>query len=66
MSEKKNLGHNSKRDFLKNPVEHIDIIVKAILAITPTAKYALRNHDVPHSEWLENTTPIPVADIDNN
>ena len=25
MSEKKNLGHNSKKDFLKNPVEHIDI-----------------------------------------
>ena len=25
MSEKKSLGHNSKKDFLKNPVEHIDI-----------------------------------------
>ncbi len=25
MSGKKNLGHNSKKDFLKNPVEHIDI-----------------------------------------
>ena len=25
MSNKKNLGHNSKKDFLKNPVEHIDI-----------------------------------------
>jgi len=25
MSEKKNLGHNSKKDFLKSPVEHIDI-----------------------------------------
>ncbi len=25
MSDNKNLGHNSKRDFLKNPVEHIDI-----------------------------------------
>ena len=25
MSDKKNLGHNSKKDFLKNPVEHIDI-----------------------------------------
>jgi len=25
MSKKKNLGHNSKKDFLKNPVEHIDI-----------------------------------------
>ncbi len=25
MSESKKLGHNSKKDFLKNPVEHIDI-----------------------------------------
>ncbi len=25
MSEKKKLGHNSKKDFLKSPVEHIDI-----------------------------------------
>ena len=25
MSEKKNLGHNSKKDFLNSPVEHIDI-----------------------------------------
>ena len=25
MSKKKNLGHNSKKDFLKVPVEHIDI-----------------------------------------
>ena len=25
MSDNKNLGHNSKKDFLKNPIEHIDI-----------------------------------------
>ena len=25
MSDKKNLGHNSKKDFLKSPIEHIDI-----------------------------------------
>ena len=25
MSSKKNLGHNSKKDFLKKPIEHIDI-----------------------------------------
>ena len=25
MVENKNLGHNSKKDFLKNPIEHIDI-----------------------------------------
>ena len=25
MSDHKNPGHNSKKDFLKNPIEHIDI-----------------------------------------
>ena len=25
MSDKKNPGHNSKKNLLKNPVEHIDI-----------------------------------------
>ena len=25
MSEKKKIGHNKKKEFLKNPVEHIDI-----------------------------------------
>ena len=25
MSEKKNLGHNTKKNFLNKPVEHIDI-----------------------------------------
>ena len=25
MPDKKNLGHNSKKDFLNSPVEHIDI-----------------------------------------
>ena len=25
MSEKKNLGHNTKKSFLNKPVEHIDI-----------------------------------------
>ena len=25
MSKKKNIGHNSKKNFLKKPVEHIDI-----------------------------------------
>ena len=25
MSDHKNVGHNSKKDFLKNPIEHIDI-----------------------------------------
>ena len=25
MSEKEKIGHNSKKDLLKNPVEHIDI-----------------------------------------
>ena len=45
-------------------VEHIDIIVKAILEINPNAKYAIRNNDVNNIEWLENTTHIPVADIE--
>jgi len=45
-------------------VEHIDIIVKAILEINPNAKYAIRNNDVNNIEWLENTTPIPVGDIE--
>ena len=25
MPDKKNLAHNSKKEFLKNPIEHIDI-----------------------------------------
>ena len=45
-------------------IEHIDIIVKAILEINPNAKYAIKDSDVSNIEWLENTTPIPTAEIE--
>ena len=44
-------------------VESIDIIVKAILKINPNAKYAIRDRDIDNIEWLEDTTPIPVGEI---
>mgnify|MGYP003126147400 CR=1 FL=1 len=45
-------------------IEHIDLIVKAILEINPNAKYAIRGNDIQNIEWLENTTPIAAADIE--
>ena len=39
------------------------IIGKAILKINPNAKYKYINEDINSIEWLEGTTPIPVADI---
>ena len=45
-------------------IERVDIIVKAILEINPNAKYAIRDNDIDNIEWLENTTPIPKADIE--
>ncbi len=45
-------------------IEHIDLIVKAILEINPNAKYAIRDNDIQNIEWLEDTTPIPAADIE--
>ena len=44
-------------------IENIDVIVKSIENINPNAKYAIRGRDINNIEWLENTTPIPVADI---
>ena len=44
-------------------IESIDVIVKSIEKINPNAKYAIRDRDINNIEWLENTTPIPVADI---
>ena len=38
-----------------------DKIVKAILKINSDAKFVVRDEVV---EWLEGTTPIPVADIE--
>ena len=45
-------------------IESIDVIVKSIEKINPNAKYAIRDRDINNIEWLENTTPIPVADIE--
>ena len=44
-------------------IEHIDLIVKAILEINPNAKYAIRDNDIQNIEWLEDTTPIPAAEV---
>ena len=38
MSGQKNPGHNSKRDFLKNPVEHIDITSLIVEKLYPQWK----------------------------
>jgi len=45
-------------------IESIDVIVKSIEKINPNAKYAIRDRDINNIEWLENTTPIPVVDIE--
>ena len=45
-------------------IESIDIIEKSILKINPNAKYVIRGRDINSIEWLENTTPIPKADIE--
>ena len=39
------------------------MIEKAILKINPNAKFIVINDDVNNIQWTENTTPIPVADI---
>ena len=39
------------------------MIEKAIKKINPNAKFRYDNDDINTLEWLENTTPIPVADI---
>ena len=36
---------------------------KAILKINPNAEFRIMNEDVNSIEWLNNTTPISVADI---
>jgi len=42
------------------------MITKAILKINPNAKVGVRGTDINtcEIEWLEGTTPIPVADIE--
>ena len=38
-------------------------IIESILKINPNAKVSVKDEDIDTIEWLEKTTPIPVADI---
>ena len=38
-------------------------IARTIKKINPNAKFKYDNDDINTIEWLEGTTPIPVADI---
>ena len=40
------------------------IIGKAIKKINPNAKFRYDNNDINTLQWLEETTPISVADIE--
>jgi hypothetical protein len=40
------------------------IIIEAILKINPNAKVAITDRDIDQIEWLDETTPIPKADIE--
>ena len=40
------------------------IIGKAIKKINPNAKFRYDNNDINTLQWLEGTTPISVADIE--
>ena len=40
------------------------MIQKAILKINPNAEFVFKNNDLNTIEWLNGTTPIPVADIE--
>jgi len=39
-------------------------IIEAILKINPNAKVAITDRDIDQIEWLDETTPIPKADIE--
>ena len=39
-------------------------VAKAIHKINPEAGFVIKNNDVNQIEWNEETTPIPVADIE--
>ena len=39
-------------------------IVEAIKSINPNAKFTFENNDINNIQWLEDTTPISVADIE--
>jgi len=40
------------------------MIDKAILKINPTAEFSVHGDNINTIEWLNGTTPIPVADIE--
>jgi hypothetical protein len=40
------------------------MIEKAILKINPTAEFSIYGGNINTIEWLNGTTPIPVADIE--
>ncbi len=39
-------------------------IAEAIISINPDAKFTFENDDINNIQWLEDTTPISVADIE--
>ena len=40
------------------------MILKAILKINPNAEVVVKDDDINSIQWLNGTTPIPVADIE--
>ena len=40
------------------------MIIEAILKINPNAEVSVNGEDINNIEWLNGTTPIPVADIE--
>ena len=40
------------------------MIEKAILKINPNASFTVSNNDINSIQWLNNTAPISVADIE--
>ena len=40
------------------------MIIKAILKINPNAEVFVKGDDINSIQWLNGTTPIPVADIE--
>ena len=40
------------------------MIIEAILKINPNAEVTVKDDDINSIQWLNGTTPIPVADIE--
>jgi len=40
------------------------MIIKAILKINPNAEVFVKGNDINSIQWLNGTTPIPIADIE--